>query len=90
MGHCLNWFKRLKGIFGMARARSLIVSMEITKAGKSHNCRHSDKHRISMGDSRLTINSDGDKHHYCLDCAKGFLIKDIDKLKGLLVQVGSQ
>jgi hypothetical protein len=25
-----------------------------------------------------------------LDCAKGFLIKDIDKLKALLVEVGSQ
>ncbi len=74
----------------MARARSLIVSMEITTAGKSHNCRHNSKHRIAMGDRRLTINSDGDKHHYCLDCAKGFLVKDIEKLQLLLAEVGAQ
>jgi len=74
----------------MARARSLIVSMEITTAGKSHNCRHNSKHRISMGDRRLTINSDGDKHHYCLECARGFLAKDIENLRLLLAKVAPQ
>jgi hypothetical protein len=72
----------------MGRPRSLLVSMEITAAGKSHNCRHNESHRIAMGARRLTISSDGDKHHYCLDCARGFLAKDIDRLKALLNEIG--
>jgi hypothetical protein len=71
----------------MARARSLILSMEVTTAARSHNCRHSDNHRIPMGARRLTITSDGDKHHYCLGCAQNFLTRDMERLKALLDQV---
>lgn len=73
----------------MARPRSLIVSMEITVAGSSHNCRNNDSHRIAKGVKRLTINSDGDKHHYCLACAKGFLVKDAERLRSILAEVES-
>ena len=68
----------------MRRPRSLIVSMEITAAGNSHNCRYNDTHRITKGMKRLTIKSDGDRHHYCLTCAKSFLAKDIDRLRAIL------
>lgn len=70
----------------MARPRSLILSMEITAAGRAHNCRQSDDHRIEKGMKRLTIKSDGDEHHYCLACAKTFLVKDIDRLQALLTE----
>ena len=71
----------------MPRPRSLIVSMEITVAGSSHNCRNNDGHRIAKGVKRLTIRSDGDRHHYCLACAKGFLVKDAERLRALLAEV---
>ena len=71
----------------MPRPRSLIVSMEITVAGSSHNCRNNDGHRIAKGVKRLTIKSDGDRHHYCLACAKGFLVKDAERLRALLDEV---
>ena len=71
----------------MPRPRSLIVSMEITVAGSSHNCRNNDGHRIAKGLKRLTIKSDGDRHHYCLACAKGFLVKDAERLQVLLAKV---
>lgn len=71
----------------MPRPRSLIVSMEITTAGSSHNCRQSGAHRIVKAAKRLTIKSDGDSHHYCLDCAKGFLTKDIERLRTILAEV---
>ena len=71
----------------MPRPRSLIVSMEITVAGSSHNCRNNDDHRIAKGVKRLTIKSDGDLHHYCLACAKGFLVKDAERLRALLAEV---
>lgn len=71
----------------MPRPRSLIVSMEITVAGSSHNCRNNDGHRIAKGSRRLTIKSDGDRHHYCLACAKGFLAKDAERLRVLIAEV---
>jgi len=71
----------------MARPRSLIVSMEITEAGRGHNCRQSSQHRIEKGMRRLTIKSDGDSHHYCLACAKSFLARDVERLRSLLAEV---
>ena len=71
----------------MPRPRSLIVSMEITAAGSSHNCRNNDGHRIAKGVKRLTIKSDGDRHHYCLACAKDFLVKDAERLRALLAEI---
>lgn len=71
----------------MPRPRSLIISMEITVAGSSHNCRNNDGHRIPKGTKRLTIKSDGDRHHYCLSCAKGFLIKDTERLRALFNEI---
>ncbi|WP_036258247.1 hypothetical protein [Methylocapsa aurea] len=73
----------------MPRPRSLIVSMEITVAGSSHNCRNNDSHRIAKGVKRLTIKSDGDKQHYCLGCAKGFLVKDVERLRAILAEIES-
>jgi hypothetical protein len=74
----------------MARPRSLILSMEITAAGRAHNCRQSDNHRIEKGMKRLTIKSDGEEHHYCLACAKTFLAKDIDRLQALLTEADAK
>lgn len=71
----------------MPRPRSLIVSMEITEAGRGHNCRQSSQHRIEKGMKRLTVKSDGDSHHYCIACAKAFLGKDLERLRGLLAEV---
>lgn len=71
----------------MARPRSLIVSMEITVAGRGHNCRQSDRHRIEKGMKRLTVNSDGDQHHYCLACARTFLAKDVERLQALRAEI---
>ena len=68
----------------MARPKSLILSMEITVAGRAHNCRQSDRHRIEKGKKRLTVRSDGDQHHYCLACARTFLAKDVERLQALL------
>ena len=67
--------------------KSLIVTMEITAAGRAHNCRFNKKHRLEKGVRRLTIRSEGNEHHYCLACAKIFLVKDIERLRALLMEV---
>ncbi len=71
----------------MARAKSVLVSMEITIVGRSHDCRFNKKHRLEKGMSRLTIKEDGDEHHYCLTCAKVFLVQGAERLQALLAEV---
>lgn len=71
----------------MPRPKSLLVSMEITVAGRAHNCRFNEDHRIQKGDKRLTIKVEGDDHHYCLSCARCFMLRDLARLNGLLADV---
>jgi hypothetical protein len=71
----------------MARPKSLLASMEITVAGRAHDCRFNEDHRIQKGCNRLTIKVDGDPHHYCLACARSFLLRDMERLKDILSQV---
>ena len=70
----------------MSRSSPRIVSMEWTRAGRGHYCRHNKKHLIQRGDRRLTIKSYGDEHHYCESCAKLFLPADIKRLQEVLSQ----
>ena len=74
----------------MARPTSLIVSMEWTHASRGHDCRNNKNHRIEKGQRRLTINSGGDEHHYCVLCAKIFLAADIRRLQVLLDHADGQ
>lgn len=71
----------------MARAKSVLVSMEITTVGRAHDCRFNKKHRLEKGMSRLTIKEDGDEHHYCLSCARTFLLQAAERLQTLLQEV---
>jgi hypothetical protein len=61
--------------------------MEITVAGRAHNCRFNEDHRIHKGQSRLTVKVEGDEHHYCLACARSFLLRDTERLNDFLSEV---
>ncbi len=71
----------------MPRPKSVVVSMEITVAGRAHDCRYNKNHRLEKGVSRLTIKEDGDEHHYCLTCAKVFLQQGTTRLQSLSEEV---
>ncbi len=60
--------------------KSLVTRVEIDTAGKAHNCQASAKHRIEKGDVRLKVRNDRSWDHYCLDCAKKIIGRDIEKL----------
>ena len=64
--------------------------MEITTAGRAHNCRQSRQHRIEKGMKRLTIKSDGDAHHYCLACARTFFVKDLERMQVILSEIDAE
>lgn len=63
--------------------KSLVTHVEIDTAGKAHNCQASAKHRIEKGDVRLKVRNGRSWDHYCLDCAKKIIGRDIDKLKAI-------
>lgn len=67
----------------MGRMKSLIIRAEFDEALKSHNCQHSSKHRIAMGQKRLKVRSGRSWDHYCLECAKSILQHDAQKLQEL-------
>jgi len=71
----------------MPRPKSLVVTMEITTAGRAHDCRYNKKHRLEKGIQRLTVREDGDEHHYCLPCGKTFLVQGVERLKSLLAEI---
>lgn len=72
----------------MPRPKSAVKNIEITIAGASHNCKNNKRHRIEKGDSRLTIKEGRASKNYCLECAKYFIAKDIDKLMEVLSRLG--
>lgn len=71
----------------MARPKSVLVSMEITTVGRAHVCRYNKNHRLEKGMPRLTIKEDGDERHYCLSCARTFLLQGTERLRTLLAEV---
>jgi len=67
--------------------KSLLVSMELTTAGRAHDCRYNKRHRIEKGTPRLTIKVDGDDHHYCLVCAQAFTSSSTERLAAIRAEI---
>jgi len=63
--------------------KSLVIRVEIDKARKAHNCQANSKHRIEKGDIRLKVQNGRSWDHYCENCAKLIISKDIEKLNKL-------
>jgi hypothetical protein len=67
--------------------KSLLVSMEITTAGRLHSCRYNKRHPIKKGIKRLTIKTDGEPHHYCLACARVFMEASTTRLAEIRAEI---
>lgn len=63
--------------------KSLIIQVQIDRAGKSHNCQANSKHRVMMGEARLKVRNGRSWDHYCVECASNILARDIAKLTAL-------
>lgn len=63
--------------------KSLVTHVEIDTAGRAHNCQASAKHRIEKGSVRLKVKNGRSWDHYCVDCAKKIIGRDIEKLKAI-------
>ena len=60
---------------------SLLMPMEFTTAGHAHLCGYNRQHWLEAGMVRLTVRSNNDEHHYCLECANTLLIQGIGQLQ---------
>jgi len=72
----------------MPRLRSLVERVEIDQAGRAHNCQGNARHRIQKGDRRLKVRTGRTWEHYCLDCARRIVEKDVSELQALAAGIG--
>lgn len=63
--------------------KSLIETVRVEIALKSHNCQANQAHRVNKGDVRLKVRDGLGWAHYCKDCALKIIAKDIEKLNRL-------
>ena len=67
----------------MPRPKSILQRVEIDTAQRAHDCQHNSQHRIQRGDKRLKVTKDRTPEHYCCECAKAIIDRDIEQLKSL-------
>jgi len=68
----------------MGRIKSYVKNISIDIAIRSHSCKHDKKHLIKAGDKRLKLIVNRSEQHFCVECAKKSLEKDIEKINKLL------
>ena len=71
----------------MGKSKSFIKNISIDTAQRSHLCRHNKKHTIGTGDKRLKYKEGRAFQHFCVECAKESLRKDIALLNALLIEL---
>lgn len=67
--------------------KSFLDTMRVEGAKHAHNCQHSARHRIKMGDPRLTVRVGRTEEKFCKDCAVKFLREDAKKIDVLVGQL---
>jgi len=65
------------------RIRSLRTRAEVDVAQRAHNCQGNTRHRIERGDKRLKVRNGRNWNHYCLECARTIVGRDIATLEAL-------
>ena len=73
----------------MPKPKSLILSMTVDRALKSHNCQHNANHRIRKGDVRLGGRQSRSPDYYCMRCAQRFIEKAQSELVSLASRLSS-
>jgi len=71
----------------MPRLRSLLDRVEIDKAKRAHNCQGNSRHRLVKDERRLKVRTGRNWEHYCLQCARAIVNKDIETLQNLAARL---
>jgi hypothetical protein len=72
----------------MPRIRSLVERAQVDEAGRAHNCQANSRHRILKGDKRLKVRNGRSWDHYCVECGRTIVGRDIKKLEALFGELG--
>ena len=72
----------------MPRIRSLIARVEIDEAQRAHDCQGNSAHRITQGERRLKVRNGRSWDHYCMECARTIVERDLIKLQEILKKFG--
>ena len=67
----------------MPRIRSLRTRAEVDVAQRAHNCQGNTRHRVERSDKRLKVRNGRSWDHYCLECARTIVSRDIGALEAL-------
>ena len=67
----------------MPRIRSLRIRAQVDVARRAHNCQGNARHRVERGDKRLKVRNGRGWDHYCLECARIIVHRDIEALEAL-------
>ena len=73
----------------MPRIRSLRIRTQVDVAQRAHNCQGNARHRIERGDRRLKVCNGRSWDHYCLDCARNIVHRDVAALEELARELGT-
>ena len=71
----------------MAKPKTFLDSMEVDVAQKAHNCQHNGRHRIKMGDKRLSVKVGRSFERFCRDCAQETINRDIGLLQETIAEL---
>jgi DNA-binding transcriptional regulator GbsR (MarR family) len=71
----------------VGKTKSFLKNISIDTAKRSHFCQHNKKHKINKGDKRLKFKEGRAFQHFCIECAKESLKKDINELNALLTEL---
>jgi hypothetical protein len=66
-----------------------VTSVGVDEAKKAHDCQGNSRHRIERGYKRLKVRNGRGWDHYCLECAKIIVRRDIAELDALARELNS-
>lgn len=69
---------------------STVKNVYFDVAGAAHNCSSNKKHRIQKGEKRFNVKVGRSPKTYCLNCGLKAIIKGLEKLSQLKVDVESK
>jgi hypothetical protein len=72
----------------MPRSKSLLKSLAIDRAKRSHNCQSNHNHRIQKNDRRLCVKEGKKTSRYCIVCARIFLKNARIEVDNLINELG--
>ena len=77
----------------MARTRSLLLRVEVRRAGRLAHCAHNRSHEIRKGELRFVVRDPGPaggEKGYCADCAREMVGASEAQLRELRADLGGE